>query len=361
MPEFLGRNIFGNTVETYLKAAGMIIVGIFVVWLVKTIVLQRLRKWAKKTHTSIDDFILVSVDKYLVPIFYFGIVYLGINGLHLNPSVVKALSAAASMLVAIVGILFLNSLLRFAIFDVYLGKNTERMMMANRFHSLMPALTVTIWIIGSIFLLDNLGFKISAIVAGLGIGGVAVALAASTVLADLFAYFIIMFDRPFVIGDFIIIDDFMGSIEHIGIKTTRLRSLGGELLIFSNKDLTNARVRNYKVMQERRVVFRFSVTYDTPLEKLKEIAPLVQSIVKSIPGTRFDRAHFFSFGDFNLVFEVVYYVLSPDYNKYMDIQQAINYAIKDELDKRKVEFAFPTQTLYLQPPHKEKPVANPAS
>jgi small-conductance mechanosensitive channel len=148
----------------------------------------------------------------------------------------------------------------------------------------------------------------------------------------------------------------MGSVEHIGIKTTRLRSLGGELLIFSNKDLTDSRVRNYKVMAERRVVFRFNVTYDTPLEKLEQIPPFIKSIVTSMPETRFDRAHFFSYGDFNLIFEVVFYVLSPDYNKYMDIQQSINFAIKAEFEKRGIQFAFPTQTIHLRNDH-VKPAA----
>lgn len=347
MDEILGRTVFGNSVQTYAKAGIAIAGGLMVIWLVKTIVLRRLKKWAEKTDTAIDDFVILAVDKYLVPILYFGIFYLGLNGLHLNPAVSKALSAGASILVAIVGIQFVNALLRFAIFKIYLKKQPDQALLNNRFQSLMPAATVAIWVVGCIFLLDNLGFKISAIVAGLGIGGVAVALAASTVLADLFAYFVIMFDRPFVLGDFIILGDFMGSVEHIGIKTTRLRSLGGELLVFSNKDLTDSRVRNYKIMERRRVVFRFGVTYDTRLEQLQEIPPLVKNIIEKTPDTAFDRAHFFSYGDFSLIFEVVFYVLSADYNKYMDIQQEINFAIKREFDARGISFAFPTQTVHL--------------
>ncbi|MFC1599390.1 mechanosensitive ion channel family protein, partial [Candidatus Omnitrophota bacterium] len=204
-----------------------------------------------------------------------------------------------------------------------------------------------IWGLAIIFFLDNLGFKVSTVIAGLGIGGVAVALAAQAVLGDLFSYFAIIFDRPFEIGDFIIIGEYLGTIEHIGVKTTRIRSLGGEQLVFSNTDLTNSRVRNYKRMQKRRVVFKLGVTYQTSLDQLKAVPGIIEKAIKSIDNTTFDRAHFLSYGDFSLVLEVVYYVLTGDYNKYMDIQQSINFAIKEEFEKRGIEFAYPTQTLYV--------------
>ena len=164
---------------------------------------------------------------------------------------------------------------------------------------------------------------------------------------DLFSYFSILFDRPFEIGDFVIIGEYLGTIEHIGIKTTRIRSLGGEQLVFSNSDLTDSRVRNYKKMQKRRVVFKFGVTYQTSQDKLKNIPGGIEKIVKGIKDTAFDRAHFASYGDFSLIFEVVYYVLAADYNKYMDIQQEINLAINKEFTSHKIEFAYPTQTLYV--------------
>ncbi|MBU1997522.1 MAG: mechanosensitive ion channel family protein, partial [Candidatus Omnitrophica bacterium] len=204
-----------------------------------------------------------------------------------------------------------------------------------------------IWSLAIIFFLDNMGFKISAVIAGLGIGGVAVALAAQAVLADLFSYFAILFDRPFEIGDFIIVGDFLGVVEHVGVKTTRISSLSGEQIVFSNTDLTNSRVRNYKRMQKRRVVFKLGVTYGTSLEKVKEIPKIIEGIIKGIKDTTFDRAHFLAYGDFSLVYEIVYYVMSGDYNKYMDIQQEINFEIKNEFKKKQIEFAFPTQTLYV--------------
>jgi small-conductance mechanosensitive channel len=211
----------------------------------------------------------------------------------------------------------------------------------------MTLIRVVVWGLATVFLLDNLGFRISTVVAGLGIGGIAVALAAQNLLGDLFAYFVIMFDRPFEIGDFVIVGEYMGVIDRFGVKTTRISSLGGEQIIMSNKDLTDSRVRNYKRMEKRRILFRLGVTYQTPFGKLQEIPEIIAGVIRGVEYTTFDRAHFSSYGDFSLVFEVVYYVLSNDYTKYMNIQQEINFRIHEEFEKRKIEFAYPTQTLFL--------------
>ncbi|HNX91670.1 MAG TPA: mechanosensitive ion channel family protein, partial [Candidatus Omnitrophota bacterium] len=166
-------------------------------------------------------------------------------------------------------------------------------------------------------------------------------------LKDFFSYFSIVLDRPFKIGDFIVVGDCAGTVEHVGIKTTRIRSLSGEQIVFSNTDLTDSRVRNYEAMERRRVLFRLGVAYETPTQQLKEIPRVIEDIIKKVPGTQFDRAHFFTYGDFSLNFEVVYYVKSADYNAYMDIQQSINLAIKEDFEKRNITFAYPTQTLYI--------------
>ncbi|PIW67370.1 MAG: mechanosensitive ion channel protein MscS, partial [Candidatus Omnitrophica bacterium CG12_big_fil_rev_8_21_14_0_65_42_8] len=232
-------------------------------------------------------------------------------------------------------------------FEVYLSKKEKNEALKRSIDGILVVVKVIIWGLAIVFFLDNLGFKISAVIAGLGIGGVAVALAAQAVLGDLFSYFAILFDRPFEIGDFIITGDYLGTIEHIGVKTTRIRSLSGEQLIFSNTDLTNARVRNYKRMEQRRVVFKLGVTYQTASEKAKAIPGIIKDIIKNVKDTVFDRAHFFSYGDFALIFEIVYYVRGSDYNKYMDIQQEINFAIKERFEADGIEFAYPTQTLYI--------------
>jgi len=196
--------------------------------------------------------------------------------------------------------------------------------------------------------LENFGVNITTFITGLGVGGVAVALAVQNILGDLFASLSIVLDKPFVIGDSLAVGEFQGTVEHVGLKTTRLRSLGGEQLIFSNGELTKSRMRNYGRMAERRVVFKIGVTYDTPREKLAQIPAWIKQIITEQPQTRVDRSHFAAYGDFALTFETVYYVLSPDYNTYMDIQQTINLKIHERFEKEGIEFAFPTQTLILE-------------
>jgi small-conductance mechanosensitive channel len=205
-----------------------------------------------------------------------------------------------------------------------------------------------IWALVILLTLDNLGIDITALVAGLGIGGIAVALAVQNIFSDLFASLSITLDRPFVVGDFLAVDDVLGTVETIGIKSTRLRSLSGEQIVMPNADLLGSRVRNYGRMMERRVVFATSVTYETPLEKLESIPRLIREAIEAQQDTRFDRSHFAKHGAASLDFETVYYVESADFNRYMDIQQAINLRLHRELAKAGIEFAYPTQTLLLR-------------
>lgn len=206
---------------------------------------------------------------------------------------------------------------------------------------------VVVWALILLLALDNLGVDVTALVAGLGVGGIAVALAVQNVLGDLFASLSITLDRPFELGDFIIVGDYMGSVEQIGVKSTRLRSLGGEQIIMSNADLLGSRVRNYGRMNERRVVFSLGVTYETPRAQLKRIPAIVRECIERREGTRFDRCHFAKYGDFSLAFESVYYVLSPDYNVHMDVQQAIYFDIHEAFEREGIDFAYPTQKLWL--------------
>jgi small-conductance mechanosensitive channel len=206
-----------------------------------------------------------------------------------------------------------------------------------------------VWSAVIILMLDNLGYNVSALLAGLGIGGIAVALALQNVLGDLFASLSIALDKPFVTGDFIIVDDKLGTVSYVGLKTTRVTSLSGEQLVFSNSDLLSSRIRNYKKMQERRVAFSFGVLYQTPVELLEEIPAIVRQIVEETPETRFDRAHFKEFGDSAYTFEVVYYVLAPDYELYMDCQQRINLELCRACAERGIDFAYPTRTLHIAP------------
>jgi small-conductance mechanosensitive channel len=207
--------------------------------------------------------------------------------------------------------------------------------------------------------LDNLGVNVSALIAGLGVGGIAVALAMQNILGDLFASFSIVLDKPFVIGDFIIVDNFLGTIEHIGLKTTRVRSLSGEQLIFSNTDLLKTRIRNYKRMYERRIVFSIGVVYQTSHEKLTKIPKIIKNIINKQEQTRFDRAHFKEYGPYSLNFEIVYWIEIPDYNIYMEIQQAINLEIFKQFEKEDIEFVYPSQSIYINETSSVKAALNP--
>ncbi len=215
---------------------------------------------------------------------------------------------------------------------------------------------IILWAMILLLVLSNLGIDVTALIAGLGIGGIAIALATQKMLGDLFASMVMMFDRPFDLGDFIMVDDKMGTVEKIGLKTTKLRALSGEQLIFSNSDLLDSRIQNYRRMTQRRISFEFGVVYGTPSEKLERIPEWVKELVEATPQTTFDRAHFFRFGDYAKIFVVVYYVDSPEFLAYMNAQQTINFGLARKLEAESVEMAFPTQTLYL---HKAEALAGP--
>ncbi len=346
MQNILNYQFLGNSVLNYGLALGIFLASVIIIKIFKLITIRKLKKWAEKTATTLDDFLVNLVATLAIPFLYLIAVYTAIKFLNLPPQLDTAVNALGMGILVFFTVRLILKLITYSL-RLYWQKTSRSTALEHSISGILNIIKFVVWSLALVFFLDNLGFKISTVIAGLGIGGVAIALAAQAVLGDLFSYFSIIFDRPFEIGDFIIIGDLLGTVEHIGIKTTRIRSLGGEQLVFSNSDLTNSRVRNYKRMEKRRVVFKLGVTYNTPLSKLKEMPAVIEKAIKAVKNTAFDRAHFLSYGDFNLIYEVVYYVLSGDYNKYMDIQQEINFAVKEEFERRKIEFAFPTHTVYL--------------
>lgn len=237
-----------------------------------------------------------------------------------------------------------NDWIRYAISDHSLSVTSNPYLKTMK-TSLTSIIIISVWVLGILFMLDNLGFNVATIVAGLGVGGIAVGLALQSVFKDLISSFTIIFDKPFEVGDFIIVGDLMGTVEQIGLNTTRVRSLSGELLIFPNSNLVESNIKNFKKMYERRIVFSFGVTYETDQSALEEIPSIVKSCITSQSKTRFDRAHFKEFGGSSLNFEAVYFVTEPDYNLYMDIQQQINFNLRKILKQKGVDFALPTQTI----------------
>ncbi|MDY7013203.1 MAG: mechanosensitive ion channel family protein, partial [Cyanobacteriota bacterium] len=310
--------------------------------LVQFFLLKPLKQWVKTTPNNIDDVMVRIIESRLIPAFYLGAIYIAVRNLNLHPIFDQAIDAIAVVIATILGIRFLVSLIEY-LFRVYcFSPQREEFYLEQSFKTLIPAIRAIIWSIGIIFLLDNLGFDISAVIASLGVGGVAIALASQGVLQDLFSYFAILFDRPFELGDFIAVGDYLGTVEHVGIKTTRIKSLSGEEIIMANTDLTGSRIRNFKRMVNRRVEFKIGVVYETSFEQLKEIPTIVKSILEETENVVFDRVHFSRYDDFSLIFDIVYFVTSSDYQQYMDVQQNINFRIKQEFEKRAIDFAYPT-------------------
>lgn len=207
---------------------------------------------------------------------------------------------------------------------------------------------LALWTVALLLILDNLGVNITALLASVGIASIAIGLAVQNILSDLFASLSIVVDKPFMVGDFIIVDNFMGTVERIGLRTTQVRSLSGEVVVFANTDLTRSRLRNFKRMTERRVVFLVSVPYETEREKLAHIPTILRQAIEAQPKVRFDRAHFKEFGAYALVFEAVYWVLDPDFNLFMDTQQAINFAILERFRAEGIDFAYPAQVMFVR-------------
>jgi small-conductance mechanosensitive channel len=340
---FWNYTILNNTIREWAIAAGIICASILLIKLFRWLLIKKLKKIFERTRSTFDDFILQQVQSSVIPFLYLLSIYLGSQFLEITDKGHAIIRTALLIIIVYFVLRIVNASITY-LFNSFHGKNQDReTTKASR--GIVLIIRFATWIVGILFLVDNFGFDITTIIAGLGIGGIAIALASQTVLGDLFNYLAIFFDKPFEPGDFIVLDDKMGTVEYIGIRTTRIRTLSGEQLVCSNTDLTSARVHNFKRMEERRVILNFGVVYQTPPAVIKKIPSWMRNIIDSSNGTRFDRAHFRSFGDFSLNFEVAYYILSSDYNEYMDKQQNINLKILELFEEEKIEFAFPTQTI----------------
>lgn len=340
--EYLYQEYFGNTVLSYLIFFVSLLLSFVVIRILGRLLMRRLTAWANTKSSPYAYMAVEGVGKYLIPAAYFAAFYFTSTILSLSATAAAAVNTAVSAFVVTLGAIFLSSLTAF--FFERLRRDENQTQAVKWMTWLIKAL---IWGLALILFLDNIGVKINSLITGLGIGGIAVAFAAQSVLADIFCFFTIFFDQPFEVGDFIIVGEQMGTVERIGVKTTRVRALNGEQLIFANTDLTGSRISNYKTLQQRRVLFTLGVTYDTPANTLGSIPGLIKSIVESVPDAAFGRAHFIGFGPYSLNFEIAYYVLSADYDKYMDVNQQINLKIKEEFDRQDIRFALPRQDIRL--------------
>jgi small-conductance mechanosensitive channel len=345
---FFGSEFYGNEIWRWFVALGVIIFVWLVLRGVVRFVIHRLRRVVTKTPTKVDDLVVDLLYKTRFVFVFVLSIYAG--------SLILTLPDVADRILRtlfVLALLFQAGYWGNEFVGFWIGRSVKRKLSNDAEAATTMAAfgfigKVAIWSVIILVGLDNLGVNITGLVTGLGISGIAVALAVQNILKDLFASLSILVDKPFVIGDFIIVGDLMGTVEKVGLKSTRVRSLSGEQIIFSNGDLLESRVRNYKRMYERRVVFTIGVVYQTSADVMEAIPALIRGIVEAQARVRFDRCHFRSFDASSLTLEAVYYVLDSDYNVYMDTQQAINLGILRAFEERGIEMAYPTQTLYLQ-------------
>ncbi len=343
---FWSESFLGNTNQDYAVALIVFAAFLLIFKLFQGFVLRRLRKIAQKTETDIDDTLINAVQTLKPPFYSFVAFYLALNFLTVSGLVQKAVNIVLVIWVIYQVVIALQVLVDYIVrkqISKHKDKGTQ-----TAVGVLGKTTKVLLWAGGLLFMLSNLGINITSLIAGLGIGGIAIAFALQNILNDLFSSFAIYFDKPFVVGDFIKIGEHAGTVEKVGIKTTRIRSTTGEELIVSNRELTTTRVQNFKRLSERRSIFTIGVVYETPAEKLRKIPSIIQTIIESQSLTRFDRVHFKTFGDFSLNFDVSYYVQTTDYKKFMDTQEIVNLEIVEAFEKEGISMAYPTQTIYLE-------------
>jgi len=346
-PDFLNRTILNTPLQQWFVAITAVLFVFVLLRLVKRIAANRLAVIAEKTETHWDNAIVDAIKHTKALFLLVTSLYLGSLFLQL-PDRLQSVFHILFMIVLLLQSGIWLTAITTTVMEQYRQKAlTKNPAAATSINAVAFVSKIVIWSVLVLVALDSMGINITTVVAGLGIGGVAIALAVQNILGDLFASLSIILDKPFVIGDFIILNEYLGVVEYIGLKTTRVRSLSGEQIVFSNSDLLSSRVRNYGRMFERRVPFTIGVTYDTPRDKLKRIPEIIRDTVKAQDNTRFDRSHFMKYGDYALQFETVYYVLSPDYNIYMDIQQSINLMIHEAFEREQISFAYPTQKLFV--------------
>ncbi len=337
----------GNTVERWGMAL-LIAVGTFIALLiVRYTLLHYFKRLAKRTSNTWDGLAIELIHETKIYVLLALAISIGLLVLRF-PLQIQAWINAIVIIIALIQVaIWGNTVIDYGLLR-YQRKNQEDAEDITTLKALGLIARITLFSVLSLVVLDNIpGVEITALIASLGITGIAIALAINSILVDLFAYVSIALDKPFVIGDLIVVGDFVGTVENIGLKTTRVRSSQGEELIFSNSDLLSSRIQNFKTITERRNTVNIGVTYETAPHKLKHIPEILREVIETQELVRFDRAHFKQFNDSSLDFEAVYYVLDSAYALFMDVQQAINLELFQRLSAEGIEFAYPTQTIYM--------------
>ncbi len=324
------------------------ILAYLILWIVKNVVISRLKKFSQDTETYLDDVVLISLEKTKFFFILGASLYIGFQTSVFDNKKYGPVADKLFLILFSVQVLFWGVEGISNWFDFAAKKRNGDPSLKTSFGFLSLIVKVSFVITVVMFTLNNLGVNVSTFVTGLGVGGVAIALATQNILGDLFSSLSIVLDKPFVVGDTINLGEWQGEVEHIGLKTTRIRSLSGEQIIISNSDLLSSKIRNFKRMQRRRVVFRLGVTYQAKRENLRLIPNLMSEIISKYQNAELDRAHFVAYGGSSLDFEIVYWVTTPEYKDYADIHQEILFDIHESFEKHDLQFAYPTQTLYIE-------------
>lgn len=344
----------GNTAYEYAIAGALFIGALFLLKIFQLIVLARLRAWAKKTKNDFDDAIISMVEGVRKSFYLLVGLYIAIRPIEVHEAVVQVIKVFLIISIVYEVVRSLNHLVDYfvGLYTRKFGKERDETKDAKE-HTKSIARTMRIlvqaliWILGLLLVLSNLGINITSLVASLGIGGIAIALALQNVFGDLFSSFSIYVDKPFKVGDLIMIGTDMGTVKKIGMKSTRIETLQGEEMTISNQELTSARVQNFRRMQKRRVKSHIGVVYGTGAEKLEQIPKIIKKVIDIEAGVDFDRCHFHEYGDFSLNYEFVFYVKSADYKEHMEKRHNINLEIYKQFSEHGIEFAYPTQTLFV--------------
>jgi small-conductance mechanosensitive channel len=334
--------VYNNSLSQYLTAGIVFIATLILAFFIRKFVLAIFERTAKQSNHVFISNILQS-GRNLMPILFYIPFYAVVRYLTFPDSIEKAVSIIGILLVTLCIVRYISGIIKL-FSKQYFADHSNPVFKSG----IELFADVIVWIMAALFILNNLGFNINTLLAGLGIGGMAIALASQTLLGDLFNYFTILIDKPFTLGDDISINGHSGIVKKIGLKGTRVLSSDGEQIIISNTDITKNVLKNYRVMEKRRKIMVLSVKYGISSEIIKEIPALLQNIVNSVNGAQFVRAHFSAFADSSLNFELAFFVLSREYGTYMDKIQEINFKILDEFAKRKIEFAFPSSSVYLE-------------
>lgn len=339
----------GNAVGDILLTLVIVLIGLMAVRLFQVFIIGRLRKIFEATATTWDDLLVSILETNVIPSLYVIVIWLGLRDFNLRPSIADVVRSIAIVVISLMAIRIVLSVVNHAIRSYWQRPGSDHTAAREKnLNGIVTIVKIVVWILGLIILLDNLGIKVSGFVAGLGITGIAVALAAQAILGDLFSFFVIFFDQPFEVGHNIKVDNFQGEVEHIGLKTTRLRSGDGEQIIISNKNLTDSRVQNFKRMQRRRVVFNLDVDHATPPATLRTLPDLVKSQFARFTDVTFERCHLRQFAEAGLRFEIAYVVETPDFGRHLNIQHETNLGLREDFEKAGIRFAVPPRSVQLR-------------